>query len=229
MRYMTFSVISDVDVNSGRAYNSTVTMKLMETMMAKDKVTKTSVTLGVMAANADKPMAEVVALILKAQHKAGFTDVTLKICEGAYRWAVKSGKADGKVETKAKTAKAKIEPKAKTKIKAEPKKIEAKPKGNRFTGKLKTEKSVATAAPKTDDDIAKIKAANLKRMKEITERNKVIRTQYNGNIARGADAPFDPLDFTPEGARAEVDQMYKDLDSFEMPKFLSKDQVKALV
>jgi len=193
--------------------------------MAKDKVTKTSVTLGVMAANADKPMAEVVALILKAQHKAGFTDVTLKICEGAYRWAVKSGKADGKVETKAKTAKAKIEPKAK----AEPKKIEAKPKGNRFTGKLKTEKSVSTAAPKTDDDIAKIKAANLKRMKEITERNKVIRAQYNGNIARGADAPFDPLDFTPEGARAEVDQMYKDLDSFEMPKFLSKDQVKALV
>jgi hypothetical protein len=214
-------------------------MKLMETMMAKDKVTKTSVTLGVMAANADKPMAEVVALILKAQHKAGFTDVTLKICEGAYRWAVKSGKADGKVETKAKTAKAKIEPKtAKIKsviaednkrIKAEPKKVEAKPKGNRFTGKLKTEKSVATAAPKTDDDIAKIKAANLKRMKEITERNKVIRAQYNGNIARGADAPFDPLDFTPEGARAEVDQMYKDLDSFEMPKFLSKDQVKALV
>lgn len=224
---MTFSVISDVDVNSGRAYNSTVTMKLMETMMAKDKVTKTSVTLGVMAANADKPMAEVVALILKAQHKAGFTDVTLKICEGAYRWAVKSGKADGKVETKAKTTKAKIEPKAKTKVKAEPKKIEAKPKGNRFTGKLKTEKSVATAAPKTDDELAKIKAANLKRMQQVTAKMKA-RGLQPGQYANPEHVGV-PDGWTAEAARAEVDQMYKDLDSFEMPKFLSKDQVKALV
>ena len=74
-----------------------------------------------------------------------------------------------------------------------------KPKKNRFTGNVKT------TAPKTEDEVSRIKAANLARMKEITARNKVIRAQYNGNIARGADAPFDPEDFTPESARAELE------------------------
>ena len=57
------------------------------------RVTKTSVTLSVMSANADKPMDAVVALIVKAQHKAGFLDVTDKIAAGAYRWAVNKGMA----------------------------------------------------------------------------------------------------------------------------------------
>ena len=56
----------------------------------------------------------------------------------------------------------------------------------------------------------------------------VIRAQYNGNIARGADAPFDPEDFTPESARAELENA-DGLDSFSVPRFLSKDAVKALV
>lgn len=130
----------------------------------------------------------------------------------------------GKEEKTPKAPKVKAKASKASKAKTEPKKVTVKAKVNRFAGKVKTE-----SAPKTEDELAKIKAANLKRMKEITERNKVTRSQYNGNIARGADDPFDPEDFTPEGARAEVDAMINEMDGFKAPRFLSKDQVKALV
>jgi hypothetical protein len=202
--------------------------------MATEKTSKRATAIRIMTENKTLAMADVVELIAKA------IDVTTANAKSYYKYIVANKLGPGKVE--AGRSKAKAEPKAEKTVKTkavakvksviaednkrikEAKTVEAKPKGNRFTGKVKAESKT-----KTDDDLAKIKAANLKRMKEITERNKVIRAQYNGNIARGADAPFEPLDFTPEGARAEVDQMYKDLDSFEMPKFLSKDQVKALV
>ena len=115
------------------------------------KVTKTSVTLSVMAANGDKPMADVVALILKAQHAAGFTDVTAKICEGAYRWAVRKAVAPGSVPAKA--PKAARAPKVKAKTKAQAIKAVAKP-------------------TKSPEELERIKSANLARLREVAGRVK---------------------------------------------------------
>ena len=71
-----------------------------------EKITKTSVTLSVMRANALLPMADVVDLILEAQHAAGFFSVTKPLCVGAYRWAVRTGAAEGFVPKATKVAKA---------------------------------------------------------------------------------------------------------------------------
>jgi hypothetical protein len=122
--------------------------------MKMTKVTKTSVTLGVMTANGDKPMADVVPMILEAQHAAGFTDVTLKICEGAYRWAVRNAVAPGVVPEKAQKAKVAKVKTVKTKAEAV-KKIAAKP--------------VETKSP---EEIERIREANLARMKEVAARQK---------------------------------------------------------
>ena len=177
------------------------------------KLSKTQVTVGVMQANAGKPMDEVIKLIAEAN------SVTIIRARGAYRWVINKGLVDAVIEPK-KTKETKEVP-AKKLLKEVGVKLE-KPKKNRFTGNIKSTGS------KTEDEVSRIKAANLARMKEITARNKVIRAQYNGNIARGADDPFDPEDFTPESARAELEAADV-LDSFSAPRFLSKDAVKALV
>ena len=179
------------------------------------KVTKTSVVIRIMTEHKDKPMDEVTKLIEKELPcKLGYGKVW-------YRWAIKEGVAPGKLETATKT-------KTKTKTKEVPakklmKEVGIKPvKKNRFTGEVKS------TAPKTASDIEKIKAANLKRMQEITARNKVVRDKFNGNISRDADRPFDPDDFTEASARAEIEAA-DGLESFSSPRFLNKDQVKALV
>lgn len=177
------------------------------------KVTKTSVVIRIMTEHKDKPMDQVTKLIEQGLPcKEGYGKVW-------YRWAIKEGVAPGKLEAATKTKTKEVPAK---KLMKEVGIKPAKTKGNRFTGKIKE------SAPKTASDIEKIKAANLERMKEITARNKVIRTQYNGNIARGADDPFDPADFTEESARAELEAA-DGLESFSAPRFLNKDQVKALV
>lgn len=186
--------------------------------MAKEKVTKTSVVIRIMTEHKDKPMSEVVKLIEKGLPcKDGYGKVW-------YRWAIKEGVAPGKLEeTRGKASKAAKPAKAKTEKVKVAKTVEAKPKGNRFTGKVK-----ATAEkPKSEDELAKIKAANLKRMQEVTAKMKkqgYLPGQYAIPETVGV-----PEGWTAEAARAEVDQMYKELDSFEMPKFLTKDQVKNLV
>lgn len=90
-----------------------------------------------------------------------------------------------------------------------------KPKKNRFTGEVKAE-----ATPKTAEEIAKIKAANLARMKEVHKKYP--------RISRDAGNPG-VNEFDPSEAREEVEEAYRDMDSFVAPRFLSKDQVKALV
>lgn len=123
------------------------------------KVTKTSVTLSVMAANGDKPMADVVALILKAQHAAGFSDVTLKICEGAYRWAVRKSVAPGVVPEKApKAARAPKASKAKTKAQA------------LAVVKAVKAASKSTAPTKSPEEIERIRSANMARLREVGAR-----------------------------------------------------------
>ena len=180
-------------------------------MVKVEKVSKRAQAIAIMNANADKPMAVVVPLIANA------INVTEANAKSYYRYIVEHKLAAGAVQKSVKTK----EVPAKKLLKEVGVKLE-KPKKNRFTGNVKT------TAPKTEDEVSRIKAANLARMKEITERNKVIRAQYNGNIARGADAPFDPEDFTPESARAELEAA-DGLESFSAPRFLSKDAVKALV
>ena len=148
------------------------------------KITKTATVIAIMTKHAERPMGEVCRIIeTQLPCKEGYGKVW-------YSWAVKKKVAPGKLEGKTKTAKTKEVP-AKKLLKEVGVKLE-KPKKNRFTGNVKT------TAPKTEDEVSRIKAANLARMKEITARNKVIRAQYNGNIARGADDPFDPEDFTPD-------------------------------
>jgi len=70
------------------------------------------------------------------------------------------------------------------------------------------------------DNLAEIKAKNLARMKEVSAKSK-----YN-QVARPEGAGV--KNFDSKKAREEVDNLLAD-DSFKAPKFLSKDQVKALV
>lgn len=163
--------------------------------MKMTKVTKTSVTLGVMAANGDKPMAVVVPMILEAQHAAGFTDVTLKICEGAYRWAVRKSVAPGAVPAKAKKDKL----------------VAAVKREGREYKKIKTKKEAVArvAAPtKTPEEIERIRAANLARLKEVA-----------GRVKQTVRKPE---------AEAEL-ELGGDRDPFAAPAFLTKDEVIALV
>lgn len=189
--------------------------------MAKEKTSKRAQAISIMNANKDKSMSDVVALIAKT------IDVTEANARSYYRWIAANGLATANVEAKSK-AKAEKPAKAKVEKVKTAKTVEAKPKGNRFTGKVKADaKATATDKPKTPDELAKIKAANLKRMQEVTAKMKkqgLLPGQYANPENVGV-----PDGWSEDAARAEVDQMYKELDSFEMPKFLTKDQVKALV
>lgn len=194
--------------------------------------TKSARVISLMNENADKPMLDVISLI---ERELGFTNLRSR---QYYLWAVREGLAAGTVE-KARRAplaakKAKVEdvkpvaepkPKATKKVaKAEKPKAEAKPKG-------KTAKKAVAAkeedSGRSPEDLAAIKAANLKRMKEVTAKMKA-RGLSAGQYANPENVGV-PDGWTAEGARAEVDAMYKELDSFEMPKFLTKDQVKYMV
>lgn len=78
---------------------------------------------------------------------------------------------------------------------------------------------------KSPEEIARIKSANLARMKAVAEKTK----KYT-MVARD-DGPG-VENFNPEQARAEVNAfLYSsdELPSFQNPKFLSADEVKALV
>lgn len=161
-----------------------------------EKITKTSVTISVMRANALLPMADVVNLILEAQHAAGFFSVTKPLCVGAYRWAVRTGAAEGFVPKTTKVAKA--WPKAtKTKV--------AKTKAPKVT------KPVADQ-PLGDETI---RAANLARIKAVHERMKGEgRFEFVDQEVRPEEAPvienFDEIDSFASPAfltRDEVDYL----------------------
>jgi hypothetical protein len=159
------------------------------------KVTKTSITLSVMTANGDKPMDKVVALIVKAQHKAGFLDVTDKIAAGAYRWAVNKGMAPGAAPARAaapKTAKEKA-------VKRMVKEVVAK-------AAPKAKAAAVKSVTKSPEDIERIKAANMERMKSVLARTKQsVRNESTDEVSFG------------------------ETDTFAAPAFLSKDEVTALV
>jgi len=167
-----------------------------------EKITKTSVTLSVMRANALLPMADVVDLILEAQHAAGFFSVTKPLCVGAYRWAVRTGAAEGFVPKTTKVAKA-------TKVKATKTKKEAVAN---VTKAAKVAKPVAGQPLGTDE----IRAANLARIKEVHQRMK-------------AEGRFDFVDEEVRPEEAPVMDNFDDVDSFASPAFLTRDEVDYLV
>jgi len=173
------------------------------------KLTKTQITIRTMNENADKPMSAVVLLIAEAN------GVTEAVARGAYRWCVKKGVAAGKIESgrSAPTAKASRKSKEVSATKA------LKEAGLKPTKLSKAQRQAQLA--KTPEQIASIKAANLARLKEVSAKQK----KYN-QIARPDGPGVDGFD--ADVARAEVDEMLAD-DSFTMPKFLSKDQLKAMV
>jgi hypothetical protein len=172
------------------------------------KVTKTQITIRVMNENADKPMSVVVPLIAKAN------GVTESVARGAYRWCVNKGVAAGSIES-GRTA-----PTRKAAVKATVKRMAAEVVAKTKAPKLSKAQRQA-ALLKSPEELERIKAANLQRMKEVSAKQK----KYN-QIARPDGPGVDGFD--ADVARAEVDAMLED-DSFAMPKFLSKSQVKALV
>jgi hypothetical protein len=149
------------------------------------KATKTSVTHWVMMCHPDKPMAEVVPLICDAWAAHGFGEPVYRICENAYRIALRNG-APGVVPVKAKVAKVKAEKAPKI-------------------AKVKAEK---VAEPtKSPEEIERIKAANLARMKEVHAKVQKLEAQLE---KPEVDAPIQP-------------------DSFEAPAFLTRRDVDFLV
>lgn len=172
------------------------------------KVTKTQITINTMNANAGKPIDEVVKLIAEAN------SVTEQVARGAYRWVVKNGLAAGSLPVKGAVTLAGPKP-AK-----EPKTV----KLSTIVAKVNKEfKAKVAAEPKSDDEIAKIKAANLARMKAVTSKEKKF---LKGQVAEDVDAV---VFHTPDEAREELARIEAELDAFEAPAFLSRDAVRALV
>jgi len=161
-------------------------------------MSKRAQAISIMNAHPDKPMAAVVTLI------ADTINVTEANARSYYRYIVAHKLAGGSVDT---TTKAKAAPKAKL---------------TKATAKAKVTKQVPATKLLPESEVAKIKAANLARLKAVSARK-----DYK-NVARPSTSTGVP-DFEPNAARAEVETVYESLGSFVAPKFLNKDQLKALI
>lgn len=160
------------------------------------KLNKTQIAIEVLKANANRSLIDVIPLIMSQ------CDLSEKNAYACYRLRVK---ADPTLAlTGAKSVKAPIKSVAVAKAKA------------------KRTKEVSAESLLPDSEVAKIKAANLARLKAVSAKTK----QYN-QVAR----PEGPgvADFDSDSARSEVSGLIDSLESFQAPKFLSKAQVKALV
>ena len=186
----------------------TDTMMTKETVMTKP-MTKQGMIFECMNANADKPMDEVVALILKLKGVPGKELIESDV-RGTYLWAIRTGKAKGVGKpagaTRAKSAKA---PKEKA-----PKLI--KPKLDKSI--LKDRKPITD---KTAEEIADIRNKNLARLKAVGK--KYAKGQTAVSTATGVP------NFDADEAKAYVQAVTDDIDSFKSPTFLTMANVKALV
>jgi hypothetical protein len=157
-------------------------------------MSKRSTAIAIMTEFAGDPADSVIAKIALAN------ELDHKAAKAYYAWIVKNELAPGEALGKAKAKPAAPKPAAK-----------AKPK---FKKQVKAESLLP------DSEIAKIKAANLARLKAVSAR------KVYTNVARPEGPGVEGFD--PDMARAEVATVMAD-DSFVAPKFLSKAQVKALV
>jgi len=169
-------------------------------------MSKRSTAIAIMTEFAGEPAASVIAKIALAN------EIDEKAAKAYYAWIVKNELAPGETGGKA-AAKSAPSPKA---VKATVKRMaaeviaKAKPKS----------KEVKAESLLPDSEIAKIKAANLARLKAVSSR------KVYTNVARPEGPGVDGFD--ADTARAEVETLMAD-DSFVAPRFLSKAQVKALV
>lgn len=159
------------------------------------KLNKTQIAIEVLKANAKRSLADVIPLLMSQ------CELSEKNAYACYRLRVK---ADPTLAlTGAKSVKAPVKSVAVAKAKA------------------KRTKEVSAESLLPDSEIAKIKAANLARLKAVSSR------KVYANVARPEGSGV--VDFDADSARAEVSGLIDSLESFEAPKFLSKAQVKALV
>lgn len=169
-------------------------------------MSKRSTAIAIMTEFAGEAVDSVIAKIALAN------EIDEKAAKAYYSWIVKNGLAAGSELGK---AKAKSAP--------SPKAVEA-------TVKRMAAEVVAKAKPKSkqvkaesllpDSEVAKIKAANLARLKAVSTR------KVYTNVARPESPGVDGFD--ADVARAEVENVMND-DSFVAPRFLSKAQVKELI
>lgn len=170
--------------------------------------TKTEIVIRIMKDNIGKPMADVLPLLMA---EFGWTE---KNARAAYALRVKADPSLGALEMKARApAKAKVAKEAKTKLIKVPK--------PRIAGDKEQAEKAKLGKTKTAEEIADIRAKNLARLKSVGA--KYAKGQYAEPKAPGVP------NFDADEARAYVDAVTNDLDSFKAPSFLDMDQVKALV
>jgi len=170
-------------------------------------MSKRSDAIAVMVANSTKPMSEVVVLIAET------INVTVPNAKSYYRYIVEHKLAPGTVE---KSTRAVFDKKLEKRVKLEQREYKAK---ERTVKRMAKEVSAKSLLP--ESEVAKIKAANLARMKEVSAKRKVYT-----NVARPEGDGVDGFD--ADVARAEVETILAD-ESFTAPRFLNKAELKTLV
>lgn len=178
-------------------------------------MSKRSDAIAIMSANADKTMSEVVTLIADA------INVTEGNAKSYYRYIVEHKLAPGLV---VKSTRGVTAAKLVKQVKLEQRTHKAKTKAAAVAALTKTTtKSTKAPIAYTDNaEVAKIKEANLKRMREVTSKRKVYT-----NVARPEGDGV--ADFDADVARAEVAAIVDDFDDFKAPRFLSKSELKAVL
>ena len=156
---------------------------------------KTQIAIEVLKANSNRSLADVIPLLMSQ------CELSEKNAYACYRLRVK---ADPSLAlTGAKSVKAPVKSVAVAKA------------------KVRATKEVAASALLPDSEIARIKAANLARLKAVSSR------KVYANVARPEGPGVEGFD--SDEARDEVSGLIESLDSFKAPKFLSKDQLKAMI
>jgi len=178
-------------------------------------MSKRSDAVAIMSANSNKSMAEVVTLIADA------INVTEANAKSYYRYIVEHKLAPGTVT---KSARKLTDAKVDKQVKLEQRTHKAKTKADAVAAITKPAKTkqVSAAALLPASEVARIKEANLKRMREVTSKRKVYT-----NVAR-LEGPGVP-DFDQDEARAEVEAIVDSFDDFKAPRFLSKSELKAVL
>jgi hypothetical protein len=157
------------------------------------KLNKTQIAIEVLKANSNRSLVDVIPLLMSQ------CELSEKNAYACYRLRVK---ADPSLAlTGAKSFKAPIAVR-------------------NAVAKAKT-KEVAAKSLLPDSELAKIKAANLARLKAVSSR------KVYANVARPEGPGVESFD--SDEARDEVAGLIESLDSFKAPKFLSKDQLKAMI
>ena len=174
-------------------------------------MSKRQTAIKLMKENAGKPAIDVIELIAAAN-----SDSVAK-AKGLYKWIVAHDMAPGEAIASTRGRKAK-DPSEKAVKPAKPAKAQK-------IVKPKLDKSIMKDKPKVTDktveEIADIRAKNLARLKAVGR--KYAKGQYAEPKATGVE------NFDADEARAYVEAVTNDIESFKAPAFLSADEVKALV